>query len=126
MNRSAIFFLWRHYNYILVFLLIKTNISLGTLPGALRFSSDKNSSWIFLISALRPLFLLSLFALHPSFITLTQGTGTHAHTHTVQKGIDYNGTTKERAGRVWIWGKQENVPPPNNTLGESKKQLKEA
>lgn len=81
MNRSAIFFLWRHYNYILVFLLIKTNISLGTLPGALRFSSDKNSSWIFLISALRPLFLLSLFALHPSFITITQGTGTHAHTH---------------------------------------------
>lgn len=63
------------------FLLIKTNISLGTPPGALRFSSDKNSSWIFLVSALRPLFLLSLFAPHPSFITLTQGAGTHAHTH---------------------------------------------
>lgn len=31
------------------FLLIKTNILLGTLPGVLRVSSDKNSYWIFLV-----------------------------------------------------------------------------
>lgn len=65
------------------FLLIKTNISLGTPPGALRFSSDKNSSWIFLVSALRPLFLLSLFAPHPPlYHPYSRGRHTRAHTCT--------------------------------------------
>lgn len=48
LNRSAVFFLWRHYNYTCPFLLIKTNILLGTLPRVLKFSSDKNPAWIFL------------------------------------------------------------------------------
>ena len=45
--------------------------------------------------------------------------GIHTQSQTVQERVDWNATTRERAGRIYGFGgrSRKTFPPPNNTLG---------